>query len=91
VDDKHRYEIQVDGRTAGFTAYEDHDGRRVFYHTEVDDSFAGQGLASQLVEQALTDVRDAEMRVVAVCPYVAKFLEKHQEFADITDPVTPAM
>ncbi len=65
------------------------DGRRVFYRTEVDDSFAGQCLASQLVEQALTDVRDAQMRVVAVCPYVAKFLEKHQEFADITDPVTP--
>ncbi|MEV7454207.1 GNAT family N-acetyltransferase [Streptomyces nigra] len=89
ADDKHHYEIQVVGRTAGFTAYEDHDGRPVFYHTEVDASFAGQGLASQLVERALTDVRDARMRVVAVCPYVAKFLERRQEFADITDPVTP--
>ncbi|MYR22072.1 N-acetyltransferase, partial [Streptomyces sp. SID6137] len=24
-----------------------------------------------------------------VCPYVAKFLKKHEEFADITDEVTP--
>lgn len=24
-----------------------------------------------------------------VCPYVAKFLTRHREFADITDPVTP--
>jgi hypothetical protein len=24
-----------------------------------------------------------------VCPYVAKFLKKHDEFADITEPVTP--
>ncbi|MEH1059415.1 N-acetyltransferase [Micromonospora sp. CPCC 206171] len=27
-------------------------------------------------------------RIVPVCPYVAKFLKKHDEFADITDPVT---
>lgn len=29
------------------------------------------------------------MRIVPVCPYVAEYLERHEEFADITDPVTP--
>ncbi len=24
-----------------------------------------------------------------VCPYVAKYLQKHDEFSDITDSVTP--
>ncbi|MFC3572376.1 GNAT family N-acetyltransferase [Streptomyces yaanensis] len=89
VDAKHRYEILVDGKRAGLTAYRDHGAQRVFYHTEVDDAFAGQGLASQLVQQALTDVRDAGKRIVPVCPYVAKFLKRHDEFGDITDPVTP--
>ncbi|MFG3206688.1 GNAT family N-acetyltransferase [Streptomyces sp. NPDC048192] len=89
ADDKHRYEILVDGALAGFTEYLDHDEQRVFYHTEIDDAFAGQGLASRLVQQALTDVRSTGMRIVPVCPYVAKFLQKHDEFADITDPVTP--
>ncbi|GHB71272.1 N-acetyltransferase [Streptomyces viridiviolaceus] len=89
VDDKHRYEIHVDGRMAGFTAYRDHGDQRVFYHTEIDDAFAGQGLASQLVQRALTDVRDVGKRVVAVCPYVAKYLTRHDEFADVADPVTP--
>ncbi|MGI5141705.1 MULTISPECIES: GNAT family N-acetyltransferase [unclassified Streptomyces] len=89
VDVKQRYEILVDGRRAGLTAYRDRGDQRVFYHTVVDDAFAGQGLASQLVQQALTDVRESGKRIVPVCPYVAKFLKKHEEFADITDPVTP--
>ncbi|MFB8032440.1 GNAT family N-acetyltransferase [Streptomyces sp. NPDC056004] len=89
VDARHRYEIVVDDNRAGLTAYRDRDDRRVFFHTEIDDAYAGQGLAAILVEQALTDVRTSGMRIVPVCPYVAKFLKKHQEFADITDPVTP--
>ncbi|MFI6355256.1 GNAT family N-acetyltransferase [Streptomyces sp. NPDC050743] len=86
---KHRYEILVDGKRAGLTAYRDRGEQRVFFHTEVDEAFAGQGLASRLVQEALTDVREAGKRIVPVCPYVAKFLNKHEEFADITDPVTP--
>ncbi|MFF4833109.1 GNAT family N-acetyltransferase [Streptomyces sp. NPDC001315] len=89
VDDRHRYEILVDGERAGLTAYRDRGEQRVFYHTEVDDAFAGQGLAAQLVREALTDVRASGKRIVPVCPYVAKYLHKHGEFDDITDPVTP--
>ncbi|WP_432747124.1 N-acetyltransferase [Streptomyces sp. JH002] len=89
VDADSRYEILVDGRRAGLTAYCDQGTRRVFFHTEIDEAFAGQGLGLQLVRQALTDVRASGMRIVPVCPYVAKFLKRHDEFADITDPVTP--
>jgi predicted GNAT family acetyltransferase len=89
VDARHRYEILVDGKRAGLTAFRDHGEQRVFFHTEVDDAFAGQGLAAQLVQRALVDVRDSGKRIVPVCPYVAKFLKRHDEFADITDPVTP--
>ncbi|MEU6930775.1 GNAT family N-acetyltransferase [Streptomyces sp. NPDC046385] len=89
VDARHRYEILVDDQRAGLTAYRDREDRRVFFHTEIDEAYAGQGLASVLVENALNDVRAAGLRIVPVCPYVAKFLKKHEEFADITDPVTP--
>ncbi|MGY5122312.1 GNAT family N-acetyltransferase [Streptomyces sp. 900105755] len=88
-DAHHRYEILVDGGRAGLTAYRDHGDQRVIYHTEVDDTFAGQGLAGRLVEEALTDVRAGGKRVVPVCKYVAKFLQRHEEFADLADPVTP--
>ena len=89
VDAKQRYEILVAGQRAGLTAYRDRGEQRVFFHTEVGDAFAGQGLAAQLVQQALADVRAAGRRIVPVCPYVAKHLKKHDEFADLIDPVTP--
>src|SRR5947209_19689051 len=84
------YRIVVDGRRAGLTAYRDHGDQRVFYHTEVDDAYAGQGLAARLVREALTDSREQGKRIVPVCPYVAAFLKKNAEFADIADPATPA-
>lgn len=88
--DRSRYEIEVDGGTAGFTAYRDRgEQQRVFYHTRIYDAFSGQGLASRLVREALNDVRETGRRIVPLCPYVKGFLDKHQEFADIADPVTP--
>lgn len=84
-----KYTIAVDGKTVGLAAVADRDNQRVFYHTEVDDQFEGRGLASILVGEALQATRADGKRVVAVCPMVAAFIKKHQEFADITDPVTP--
>jgi predicted GNAT family acetyltransferase len=82
-----RFSISVDGRKVGFTEYVDRDGRRIFLHTEVLDEFGGRGLATILVDEALQFTRDAGLRIVAVCPMVAGFVEKHQEFADAVDPV----
>ncbi|MFF9025974.1 GNAT family N-acetyltransferase [Streptomyces eurythermus] len=89
VDARHRYEIRVDGQRAGLTAYRDRGEQRVFFHTEIDPAYAGQGLASQLIRAALGDVRSSGGRVVPVCPFVAAYLSKHDDYDDLTDPVTP--
>ncbi|ORA27781.1 GNAT family N-acetyltransferase [Mycobacterium aquaticum] len=85
----HHYEITVDGEHAGLEAYVDSGDQRIFYHTEIDDKFGGQGLAGELVSAALTDARAAGKRIVPVCPYVAKYVKQHHDFDDILDPVTP--
>ena len=82
-----RFSISVDGQKVGFTEYVDRDGQRIFPHTEVLDEFGGRGLATVLVDETLQATRDAGLRIVAVCPMVAGFVEKHQEFADAVDPV----
>jgi predicted GNAT family acetyltransferase len=84
-----KYTIAVDGQTVGLAALADRDNQRVFYHTEVDEQFGGRGLANILVGEALQAARADGKRVVAVCPMVAAFIQKHPEFSDITDPVTP--
>ncbi|TDC18907.1 N-acetyltransferase [Streptomyces sp. 8K308] len=87
VADRDRYEIRLGDELVGFAEYRDHDGQRVFHHTEIADAFGGRGLAATLVTAALNDTREAGLRIVPVCPYVAKYLRKHDEFTDITDPV----
>ena len=44
-----RFTIAVEGQSVGLAEFADHDGQRVFTHTEVDDAFEGRGLATILV------------------------------------------
>lgn len=57
----------------------------------VTEAFRGRGLSTVLIEQALTRTREEGKRIVAVCPAVARYLAKHDGFADITDPVDRAV
>lgn len=87
--DGRRYTLVLDGHVIGFTEFRDRGEQRIFFHTEIDDAYAGHGLSSVLVTAALDDVRARGRRVVPVCPLVAKFLTKHDAYQDITDAVTP--
>ncbi|MCV7344522.1 GNAT family N-acetyltransferase [Mycolicibacterium rhodesiae] len=85
---KNQFTVEVDGRQVGVADYVDHDGQRIFHHTEVDNAFEGRGLASIMVGESLAATRDAGLRIVAVCPMVAKYIEKHPEFQNVADPVS---
>ena len=83
-----RFSISVEGHRVGFVEFTDRGGQRIFTHTEVAAVYGGRGLASILVDAALRATRDAGLRIVAVCPMVAGFVDKHHEFADVVDPVS---
>ena len=82
-----RFEIAVDGVPAGFADYHLVDGVAIFDHTVVDPAFGGQGLGSVLVGHALAEARALGWRIMPVCPFVAVYLKRHKEFADIVVPV----
>lgn len=89
--DRHRYEIAVSGALAGHTDYvDDDDASRIFFHTEVDEAYAGQGLAGILVRHALDATRATGRQIVPVCPYVARYVKGHHDWDDLLRPVTPA-
>jgi predicted GNAT family acetyltransferase len=81
--DEQRYEIAVDGILAGFTQAFENGDVVTFPHTEIFDQFEGQGLASELVTAALDDVRVRGKKVIATCPYVKRFIDKHPEYSDL--------
>jgi uncharacterized protein len=80
-----RYEVTVDGELAGFSEYRQVEGTRVFTHTEVFDAYEGMGVGSTLARGALDDVRARARGLVAVCPFIAAYLERHGEYADLVD------
>ena len=81
--DRNRYEVTVDGELAGFAEYRDQDGARVFTHTEVFDAFEGKGVGTVLARGALAAVRAAGTPVVAKCPFIAGYIERHDEYQDL--------
>ncbi|MEV1167171.1 GNAT family N-acetyltransferase [Nonomuraea sp. NPDC049784] len=80
-----RFEVLVDGKVAGFADYRLLPTKIVFTHTEVLPAYEGQGLASKLVGYALQASADTGLRVVPLCPYVAKYIERHPEFQELVD------
>lgn len=84
-----RFEIFVGDTRAGLTQYTDHEGQRIYFHTEVSSDFEGQGLAAILVRQALDATRAEGLRIVAICPYVARYVRSHHDWDDVLDHITP--
>lgn len=78
-----RFALDVGGRRAGFTEYFEADGRRAFVHTEVGQPFTGRGLASVLVRSAMSATRADGLQVVALCPYVRRWVEGHPGYEDL--------
>jgi hypothetical protein len=83
---RRRFEILVDGAPAGYAAYEVRDGVIVFTHTKVDDAFEGKGVGGRLARGALDQVRERGDKVVARCPFIAGWIDKHPDYADLLVP-----
>ena len=83
--ERHRYEIEVDGELAGFVQYNLRAGRLILVHTEIDDAFGGRGLGSILAGAALDDARAHGHPVVPLCPFIAAYIDRHPEYADLVD------
>ena len=78
-----RFEAHLEGELAGFAAYTLSETKIVFTHTEVHQE--GHGVGTTLVRWALDDVRRrGSLRVVALCPFVRAYIDKHPEYADLT-------
>jgi predicted GNAT family acetyltransferase len=82
---RNRFEIHVDGTSVGHTEYVRRADLLIFTHTEIDPAFEGQGLASRLARGALDAVRAAGDPIVALCPFIAGYIERHPEYADLVD------
>jgi hypothetical protein len=80
--EKHRFELPVEGHIAA-SYYNIADGVITFIHTEVPPELGGKGIGSKLIRGALDQVRADGLKVIAQCPFVKAFIEKHPDYQDL--------
>ncbi|GIF13192.1 GNAT family N-acetyltransferase [Actinoplanes teichomyceticus] len=79
----HRFELRVDGAVAALATYRMRGADVVVLHTETDPRLRGRGLAGELAEQTLRQLRARGQRIVPACPFFARYLAEHPEHADL--------
>jgi predicted GNAT family acetyltransferase len=80
----HRYEIWLGDEMAGELDYSLNLDEIQFVHTGVRPELQGKNLAAILTREALADVRASNNhKVVPVCSYTVRYMEKHPETHDL--------
>lgn len=82
-DRESRYEVLVDDVVAGVLTYKLHPDRIALIHTEVFEEYAGRGLATVIVTEALADARRRGLHVLPFCPLVRQFIADHPAELDL--------
>ena len=77
-----RYAIETSHGTA-IADYVINGDTITFTHTHVPTALEGQGIASRLIQFALSDARDKQLKVVPQCSFVDVYIERHPEWRDL--------
>lgn len=82
-DEAQRYEVLVDDQVAGIVDYRWRDDVMVLPHTETFPGHEGKGVGSAAARAALDDARAQGVQVDPSCPFIASWIEKHPDYADL--------
>ena len=66
--DLRRFELRAGDQVAGIAAYRVRDGVTVITHSEIDATFRGQGLGTELARQTMDLLKSQRARVITACP-----------------------
>ena len=78
-----RFELTIVGTLAVLDYVEQGENLLVFTHTFVPNELRGQNVAARLTKCALDDARQQGKKVVPQCSYVAAYMERNKEYADL--------
>lgn len=84
--EQHRYELVRGEEVAGQAEYRLRGDIMTVVHTEVDAEYEGMGLGSTLVRGALDDARARDLKIIPICPFTRRFVQRHHEYADLVPP-----
>ena len=85
------YDAMVDGEVVGTVVYELKGSMVVISHTVVEPAYRSRGIASELVREALDDIRARGLTLSNYCGFIASFIEAHPEYRALVDSVHPGV
>jgi predicted GNAT family acetyltransferase len=88
-----RFEIFLGEERVGLMDYSLRPNEIHLVHTEVDPAHQGMNLAAILLRESLATIRTENLgKVVPVCSYTVKYMEKHPETQDLLlNPIEDAI
>ena len=52
-------------------------------HTEVSEKLGGKGIGKQLVHKAVEMAREYHIKILPLCPYAKRVIDKTEEYKDV--------
>jgi predicted GNAT family acetyltransferase len=83
-----RFEMAL-GDQIAFVAYVPRGEVLVLTHAEVPAALNGRGIGGRLVQATLDLLRAENRRVDPLCPFIAVWIKRHPQYADMVATVTP--
>jgi uncharacterized protein len=80
--DANRFETRVEDELA-VLEYHASSNVIILNHTEVPQHLERRGVGSVLIKFVLDDARAKQFSVVPMCPFVAAYIRRHQEYRDL--------
>ncbi len=80
--EKNRYEFDIKDEVA-VMEYQPQGDVLIIVHTGVPQDLENQGIAHQLVQKSLDDIRANDQQIIPVCPYVVTFIDRNPEYSDL--------
>ena len=75
--------IEEEAKIVAKMTYKVRSGNMVIEHTLVDESLRGKDVGARLVGEGVNFARQKNMKIVPVCTYAKKLLERSKEYNDV--------
>jgi len=82
-EERKQYEFHIDGLVPRIEYIKAKDDKIYLTHTEVPRQLEGKGVGSALVKQILEDIKQKELTLVPLCPFVAMYITRHPEWKSL--------
>lgn len=82
-EERKRYELHVGDRIAVAEYIINNEGVVYMTHTETPVALEGQGVASELIEKSLQDIKAQGRKVYPLCPFVIAYVRRHPEWKSL--------